>query len=375
MREGYRVIDTDAHQIEPSEIWTEYIDPAFLDRAPRSQDGRLMVEGESLTSEGKFPLSSPEFSRATEHHMERFKGSFEAGFDAATRLGDMDEQGVDTQILYPTFGAHLLGREYRDPELLAACCAAYNDWSAEYCEAAPARLRWAAMLPLQSPQLTAEEARRTRERGCVAFFLRPGPVAGRNLYHEDYESLWTEIERLDRAVCLHDSGSPRLASYGDRMDTHTSGHIIAHPFEAMVAMMSLIWYGVVERHPRLRFVHVEGDAGWLPYWLQRMQQHWDYSGNAEHPDLRRPPSEYFEESFFVAARGDETTLPGIVDLVGDGNLLFNTDYPHPDGTWPWGLQSLVDQPLTPLSRRRIFADNAVRAFGLDDPREPFQGQP
>jgi predicted TIM-barrel fold metal-dependent hydrolase len=365
MRDGFHVIDADAHQIEPSEIWAEYIDPAFRSRAPRNENGRLMVEGESLTSETKFPLTSPEFSKTTEHHMQRFKGSFETGFDAATRLGDMDEQGVDAQILYPTFGAHLVGREYHDPEVLAASCAAYNDWSAEYCSAAPTRLRWAAMLPLQSPTLAIEEARRTAQRGCVGFYVRPGPVLERNLYHEDYEPMWAAIERLERPVCLHDSGSPRIPSYGDRMDTHTSGHIISHPFEAMVAMMSLIWYGVVERYPGLRFVHVEADAGWLPFWLQRMQQHWDYSGNAEHPDLRRAPIEYFKDSFFVAARGDEWTLPGVVDLVGDENLLFNTDYPHPDGTWPWGLESLLEQPLSKQTQQRIFADNAIRAFGLD----------
>lgn len=365
MRDGFRVVDTDAHQIEPAEIWREYIDPAFRERAPRNHQGRLMVEGETLTSEKKFPLTSPEFSKATERHMQRFRGSFESGFASATRLQDMDKQGVDVQILYPTFGAHLLGREYRDLELLAACCAAYNDWSAAYCDAAPKRLRWAAMLPLQAPQLAIEEVRRTQRRGCVGFYARPGPIAGRNLYHADYEPIWSEIERTGLPLCLHDSGSPRIPSYGDRMDTHTSGHIIAHPFEAMVAMMSLIWYGVAERYPKLRFVHVEADAGWLPYWLQRMQQHWDYSGNAEHPDLRKPPSEYFQGSFFVSARGDEVTLPSVVELVGDENLLFNTDYPHPDGTWPGGMQSLLDQPLSEESRRRIFADNAVRAFGLE----------
>jgi predicted TIM-barrel fold metal-dependent hydrolase len=364
MREGFRIVDTDAHQIEPPEIWREYIEPAFRDRALRTENGRLVVEGETLTSEKKYPLTSPEFMKATERQMERFKGSFEAGFDAATRIGDMDEQGVDIQILYPTFGAHVLGREFRDPELLAASCAAYNDWSAEYCDAAPERLRWAAMLPLQAPQLAIEEARRAHARGCVGFYVRPGPVADRNLYHRDYEPLWAELEVLDRAVCLHDSGSPRIPSYGDRMDTHTSGHIISHPFEAMVAMMSLIWFGVVERYPRLRFVHVEADAGWLPFWIQRMQQHWDYSGNAEHPDLRRPPMEYFAESFFVATRGDEMTLPSVVELLGDENLLFNTDYPHPDGTWPKGIQCLLDQPISVESRRRIFADNAVRVFGL-----------
>jgi len=158
--------------------------------------------------------------------------------------------------------------------------------------------------------------------------VRPNPVQGRNLYHRDYFPLWAAVEQLDKPACLHDSGSPHLPSYGDRMDTHTTGHIIAHPFEAMVAMMSLIWYGVFEHFPRLTVVHVEADAGWLPYWLQRMEQHYEFSSNAEHPDLKM-------------------------------------HYPHPDGTWPWGMQRLHEQAIPEASKRKILWDNAARAFRLD----------
>ena len=129
-------------------------------------------------------------------------------------------------------------------------------------------------------------------------------------------------------------------------------------------MMSLIWFGVTERFPRLRIVHVEADAGWLPYWLQRMAQHWDFSGNAEHPELKRHPTEYFQQSFLVAARGDEPTLPSVVGLVGDENVVFNTDYPHPDGTFPWGIERLLEQPIPEESKRKILWDNAAGAFGL-----------
>jgi predicted TIM-barrel fold metal-dependent hydrolase len=369
MRDGYRIVDTDAHQMESGGMWAEYIHPRFRDRAPRRTEigGRsvMAVEGESLVSEGRYPFSTPEFLAALSKGMERFKRVRESGFAAAERLADMDEQGVDVQILYPTVGGQLLGREFRDPELLAACCAAYNDWSAEYCSAAPDRLRWAAMLPRQSVDLAVPEARRAAERGCVSYYVRPNPVCGRNLYHPDHDPLWAEVQRLGRPICLHDSGSPHLPSYGDRMETHTTGHIIAHPFEAMVAMMSLIWCGVAERFPDLRVVHVEADAGWLPYWLQRMEQHWEFSGNAEHPDLRMSPTEYFRRRFFVAARGDERTLKAAVELAGEDNLLFNTDYPHPDGTFPWGIERLVQQPISDRARRKIFWDNAIRAFGLE----------
>ena len=180
MRDGYRIVDTDAHQMESGGMWEEYIDPRFRDRAPRRTEigGRsvMAVEGESLVSEGRYPFSTPDFLAALSKGMERFKRVRESGFAAAERLADMNEQGVDVQILYPTVGGQLLGREFRDPELLAACCAAYNDWSAEYCSAAPNRLRWAAMLPRQSVDLAVAEARRAAERGCVSYYVRPNPV-------------------------------------------------------------------------------------------------------------------------------------------------------------------------------------------------------
>jgi predicted TIM-barrel fold metal-dependent hydrolase len=186
MRDGRRIVDTDTHQMEPADVWVEWIAPAFRDRAPRLQPGGRsnLVEGETLTAEGKYPFHSPEFIAALARGMQRFQAAREAGFSPASRLADMDAEGVDVQIIYPTVGGQLLGREFKDPELLAACCRAYNDWSAAYCDAAPARLRWAAMLPLQAPALAIAEARsrsmsvRIRSRdgtSTIATTSRSGP--------------------------------------------------------------------------------------------------------------------------------------------------------------------------------------------------------
>ena len=370
MRNGFSIIDTDSHQMEPPGIWADYIDPAFADRAPRIGDmgnGRtgMCAEGEPITKQdGNYPMHAKEFLEAAARGMEKHEKSRAAGFRPAARIADMDEHGVDAQVLYPTVGGQMLGKEFKDPELLAAVCRAYNDWSLEYCGEAPERLRMAAMLPVQAPDLAIEEARRAADKGAACFYVRPNPVCGRNLHHEANEPLWSALEELGLPACIHDSGSPYLPSFGERMETHTSGHIIAHPFEAMVAMMSLIWFGVVERHPKLRIVHVEADAGWLPYWLQRMEQHWEFSGNAEHPLLKKRPTEYFKSNFLVACRGDEMTLPAVCELVGDDYVTFNTDYPHPDGTWPAGMADLEKQPLPEASIRKIFWDNAAPWFGV-----------
>lgn len=370
MRNGFKVLDTDSHQMEPPNIWTDYIDTQYRDKAPRIGDiggGKqgMLVEDEAVTKQtGSYPMDSKEFHAASVKAMKRFKTTRDSGFSAEARIDDMDKEGVDAQVLYPTVGGQILGKPFKDTELLAAVCRAYNDWSLEYCGIAPDRLCMAAMLPIQDPVLAIEEAQRTAQKGASCFYVRPNPVQGRNLYHESYESLWTALEELNRPVCIHDSGSPYWPSFGERMDTHTSGHIIAHPFEAMVAMMSLIWYGVIENHPNLKIVHVEADAGWLPYWLQRMEQHWGFSGNAEHPALKKRPTEYFKSNFIVACRGDEMTLPSVCQLVGDDYISFNTDYPHPDGTWPQGMANLEKQPLPEASIRKIFWDNAAPLFGL-----------
>ena len=190
-------------------------------------------------------------------------------------------------------------------------------------------------------------------------------MRGRAIFHEDYLPLWAEVEKLGRPISTHDSGSASVESFGDRMDTHVTGHILSHPFEAMAAMAGLIWYGVIEKFPKLRVVQVEADGGWVPYWLQRMEQHWDFSGNSEHEYLSKRPTEYFKSNFFVAFRGDEPTMKAALDIVGDNNFLWDTDYPHPDGTFPWGIDAVLKQAIPHSSKKKILWDNATRAFGFN----------
>jgi predicted TIM-barrel fold metal-dependent hydrolase len=98
-----------------------------------------------------------------------------------------------------------------------------------------------------------------------------------------------------------------------------------------------------------------------------MEQHYELSGNAEHPELTMSPTQYFRRNFFVACRGDETTLPSVVALAGDDRLIFHTDYPHSDSTWPGGLEALESQPIPVESLRRILWDNGAEAFRLTRP--------
>jgi len=371
MRNGFKIVDTDTHLMEPDYVFEKYIDERYKSQAPRMgkapDSGRrtFLVEGEPFTREkGKYPMAAPAFLESVRKAMKRFERAAKTGFNPESRIQDMDDQGVDVQIIYPTAAGQMMGREFRDPKLLAACCRAYNDWSADFCSRDSKRLRWAAILPMQDPDLSIEEAQRAAKNGAVSFYARPNPVRGRAIFHKDYLPLWGEVEKIGVPISTHDSASASVESFGDRMDTHVSGHILSHPFEAMAAMAGLIWYGVIEKYPKLKVVQVEADGGWVPYWLQRMEQHWNYSGNAEHEYLTRRPTEYFKSNFFVAFRGDEPTMKAAVELVGDDNFLWDTDYPHPDGTFPWGVEAMMNQRISDESKRKILWDNAARAFNL-----------
>jgi uncharacterized protein len=371
MRNGYRIVDTDSHLMEPEWLWERYTEDEFKDRAPKigrapeSNRRAFLVEGESFVREkGKYPMAAPAFLSAVAKAMKRFDTAKQEGFSAQSRLRDMDEQGVDVQIMYPTVAGQMLGREFRDIKLLAACTRAYNNWACDYASANPQRLCWAAALPMQSVEEAMKEARRAADKGCVSYYMRPNPVGGHNLWDDELLPLWDEIEQIGRPISTHESASSAVAGFGDRMDTHVSGHILSHPFEAMAAMAGLIWYGVFEKFPKLKVIHVEADGGWVPYWLQRMEQHWDFSGNAEHEYLKLRPTEYFKRNVCVAFRGDEPTMKAAVDLVGPDNFTWDTDYPHPDGTYPWGIEAMMKQPISDEARRKMFWDNAVRVFNL-----------
>ena len=309
-------------------------------------------------------MAAPAFLNANKNRGARFDRVRATGFAATERLLDMDEQGVDVQILYPTHAGQMLGREFKDVRLLSACVRAYNDWACEYVEAAPDRLRWAAAIPMQDVGEAVGEVNRASEKGCVGYYMRPNPVGGRPLWDAEYDPLWAAIEASGKPVSTHDSASSSVPSFGDRMTTHTAGHVLSHPFEAMAAMAGLIWFGIFERFPDLKVLHVEADGGWTPYWLQRMEQHWDFSGNAEHEYLTRRPTEYFRTNVGVAFRGDEPTMKAAVELVGDDNFTWDTDYPHADGTFPWGIQSMLDQPIPDESKRKMLWDNGARIFNL-----------
>ncbi len=184
MTRAYNVVDADGHVLEPLDLWDNYIDPRFRNRAPRlikDTDGkeRLVIEEQVLGSAqaglgGAGGVGARQGVVAS-NTME-YKEGKAGGFDPHARMPDMDADGIDAAFLFPTLG--LFSGAIHDPELAAATCRAYNRWLADYCAAYPDRLFGIAMLPLQSVDLAIAEMRFARkELGFKAGFIRPNPYS------------------------------------------------------------------------------------------------------------------------------------------------------------------------------------------------------
>jgi predicted TIM-barrel fold metal-dependent hydrolase len=140
--------------------------------------------------------------------------------------------------------------------------------------------------------------------------------------------------------------------------------MISHPFEQMLAVLSMICGGILERYPRLRVSFMEAGCSWMPYWLERMDEHYESYG-WEAPELTMAPSEYFRRQCAVSCDVYEKGLAYAVGQLGEDCVVFMSDYPHSDGVFPGSVEAIrTRQDLSELAKRKILGGNAVRLLKL-----------
>jgi predicted TIM-barrel fold metal-dependent hydrolase len=135
----------------------------------------------------------------------------------------------------------------------------------------------------------------------------------------------------------------------------------------MTVLVSLTAGGVFERFPKLRAGLLEGNCSWAPWLLYRLDEHYEWLGGFEAPELSRKPSEYFQSNCFLAVEADETTVGHYVAVFGDDNLVFSTDYPHADSKYPHAVDAFTRLPLSEASQRKILWDNFSRLYDIKEP--------
>lgn len=349
-----RVIDADSHVLEPPGFWTEYLEPAFREQAPyfiKDEQG-----GEHLVTEGVVHDRIP-------YKEETWTARRAGGFNPHERVKDMDLEGIDVQVLFPTQGLYI--QAVKTPPLAAALCRAYNNWLADYCRTYPGRLVGIGAVPLHDVGEAVKEARRAiTELGMKGIFVRPNPLNGRTLDDPIYAPLYAEVQQLDATFCVHEATGNFPAAGADRYPNYFLRHLFSHALEQKIACSTIICGGVLERFPKLRVVFLESGVGWLPHWLERMDEHYEGLGYMV-PWLKMKPSDYFRRQCFVSADPDEKTIPYVVETVGADNIVFGSDYPHFDMKFPGAVAAVRDRKeLSAEAKRKIMYETPARLYKI-----------
>ncbi len=394
-REGFLIMDSDLHLMEPEDLWARYLDepyranpPKFFGAqkqslAPNKEDKGntdtifgIEVQGQVIPAFANAPgaiRQSRELARRSRARHPHFQVARARGFDPASTLAAMDIEGIDVAVMYGTRGRQILMHDDLAPDYAAALARAYNNWAHEYCQSHPERLRFAGQVAMHDIGLAVEEARRcVNELGAVAIIGTPNPVNGLHLHDEAVEPLWNELERLNVPIGFHPTGNSSLKDdVGRRFVGHNNYQPIAHaargPMELMMAMASMTTGGVLERHPKLRCAFLEGTAGWLGWWLWRLDDHWEKFGPGCEQQLSMLPSEYFKRQCYIALDVDEEPAVEVIRQIGAEYFVCSTDYPHPDGAFPEAFKQFFGLPLSDDQRRKILWENCARLYQIATP--------
>ncbi len=367
-----KVIDADGHVVEPRALWQEYIEPAFRDRVPKivkDENGidRFGFRGTGWHESVYYPAAmcipgglTPELTRKLTWDDLR-PGSY----DANERIKDMDAEGIDASFLFPSLGLGYVA--IRETDLAIAACRAYNNWMADFCRPYPDRLYSIAPVPLCDVEAAIIEMRRVvRDHRVRAVAVRPNPYGNRLLSDPANEPFWTEAEELDCTIALHSAVGGDMPTAGfDRYRDFFRRMIISHPLEQQMGCMDLICGGVMERHPRLRFAFLEAGALWVPYWLARLDEFYGKIGHMV-PAAKMKPSEYFRRQCFCSCEPDDVALKTAAALGTDEFLMWASDYPHYDCTFPGAVRELREHcaSMSENAQRNIMGENAARCYGL-----------
>ena len=268
-----KLISADSHVTEPADLWEQRLDKKFRDRAPRMvhnpenmrPGSYLLVEGvppihmAQGTGAGKKPEELPQFFQES-----TYKDARPGGWDPAERVKDMDIDGVEAEVIYTTLGFRLFW--LTDGEFQRACFRAYNDWLAEYCSYAPNRLAGLAMITLVDIDEAVKGLRRCAGIGLKGAMIWASPPDDMPYHDSRYDPFWNAAQELGMPLSLHSItgfGPESRLIVKDPIDRYVRSTVLCH--EVQRSLTTLIFGGVMERFPNLKFVSAENEVGWLSF--------------------------------------------------------------------------------------------------------------
>ncbi len=363
---SYPVISADSHITEHPDTYTAHIDRAFRDRAPHivstSDRGDVFViDGmDRPIALGLVAAAGKKPEEITEAGV-KFEDLHRGGWDPVARLADQDRDGVAAEIIYPTVGMMLCS--HPDFDYKKACFDAYNRWIAEYCDSRPDRLLGCGQTAMRTPEEGVQDIKNIKALGLRGVMMTGDPAL------EDYDSpiydpVWEAAVDQGLPLSFHILTTRGTSKHrGPRINSFLS--IIRGNQDILGTM---IFGGVFERHPHLKIVCVEADAGWVPHYMYRMDHAYNRHRNwlGKDVNLSKAPSEYFREHIYTTFQDDWVAFRS-ADQMNWRRLMWANDFPHSDSTWPWSQEMLAEQSkhLTEEQRRAILCDNVADLYHID----------
>lgn len=371
-----RPVSADSHVTEPPNAFVDNIDPRFRDRAPRVRKDHNNVDFYDIDGlQGGIRLGT--FAAAGKSPEEiRADGTFEAlhksGWDGRLRVADQDRDGVSAEIIYPSVGMVLCGHD--DADYKQACMMAYNRWIAEYVSAAPDRMYAAGQTSMRNVQESIRDMEACKAAGMVTMMLPLWPATEFDYDDERWDPFWQASVDLQMPPSFH------ISAGGNKKDKN--GNFIAGRGPSLGVWIGvirsvqdiagmLIFSGVFDRVPGLKLAMVEGDAGWLPHMMFRMDHAYKtHRFWMKGKQLRKLPSDYWRDHFKLTYQDDKTAWQLVAaGLIDPTMIMWANDFPHSDATWPHSMAILADhmQGVSFEDRRRILETNVCQHYKITLP--------
>ena len=349
------LISADNHVFEPVTLWQERLPEQYRERGPRLvQDGEWNV----MAIEG-MPNRKLYKANGATGATHQFGGA-----DPDGRLRDMASDGVVAEVIYPTFGLFIDMIPAADLQM--ACAQVYNDWLAESFLHRPDVFIPSAVVPIRDVPSARAELERVVGLGFKAAMIPTSPPEGTRYNQPDFDPIWSVAAESGVPLSLH-TGTGALPQH----EKGPGGAVINYAKVGLLSADTLCYFtgsGVLERFPELRLVFVETGAGWLAYCCERMDEAFEEHENWVKPKLKEPPSHYAKTQCFVTLGADRAPIL-TREITGIDPLLWASDYPHPEGTFPES-QAIVErifQGVPESEMQAIVGGNAARLYGVPLP--------
>lgn len=381
------IIDVDTHIIEPADLWTSRLPSKWADDIPRVKwyaEGGFeawYIGDQRLPAAAAAAMAG--WNGYPPDHPASLADVDPALYDPKSRVRMMDEYGIQAQLLYPNISLFNSERilNVKDRELQIDISKAYNDWQTEWSSEAPDRLIPIASVPFWNLDATIEEMIRCKEMGHrgIIFTQQPSYFGLPHLDDPHWDPMWSTAQELQLPINFHiGTGDVSLLSdmgfEGSGEHALFAGATVVFSQSNARTIAQLITGGVCHRFPGLNFVSVESGIGWIPYVLEYLDWQWKNCGvSREHPEYDLLPSEYFKRQIYGCFWFEQASALFAIEALGDNNVLYETDFPHPTSMSP-GPASVAVHPreyvastlgsLSPSTLNKILHDNAARIYGL-----------